>query len=67
MINYVHHLESTLGNPPFDSVKGVFIERPPLYPGSAFGIKNHVQIAIRKQACIKGVFRVPAQHLDPTA
>lgn len=63
VINYVHRLEDRDGRPPFDSVKGIFIEHPDLYPGSAFGIKNHIQIAIRNADCIKGVFRVPEQHL----
>ncbi len=63
-VNYAHYLEEQAGKPPFDSVKGVFVERPTLYPDSDLGIKNHIQIAVRNQACIKGVFRVPTQHLD---
>jgi hypothetical protein len=53
--------------PAFDTVKGIFIEAPELYPGSAFGSKNHIQIAVRNPACIKCVFRVPAADLDPSA
>jgi hypothetical protein len=67
VLNYLHYIQSVDGKPPFDSVKGVFIERPPLYVGSAFGVKNHIQIAVRNPDCIKGVFRVPASHLDPNA
>jgi hypothetical protein len=67
VINYLHYLQAEENKPAFDSVKGVFIETPDLYPGSAFGSKNHIQIAVRNQDCIKGVFRVPNSHLDPNA
>jgi hypothetical protein len=63
VINYLHRLEAKEKKAPFDSVKGIFIETPDLYPGSAFGSKNHIQIAIRSLNCIKGVFRVPTEHL----
>lgn len=67
VLNYLHRLQSQEGKPAFDTVKGVFIERPLLYQGSAFGVKNHIQIAVRNPDCIKGVFRVPASHLDSDA
>jgi hypothetical protein len=40
----------------FDSVRGVFIEGEDLYENSGFKEKNHIQIAIRNQECIKGFF-----------
>lgn len=40
----------------FDSVRGVFIEGEDLYESSGFKEKNHIQIAIRNQECIKGFF-----------
>jgi hypothetical protein len=65
VINYLHEIQKTAqSEQPFDSVKGIFIERPILYPGSAFCEKNHIQIAIRNPDCIKGVFRVPQNHID---
>ncbi len=67
VLNYLHWIRKEEGRQPFDTVKGIFIESPMLYEGSAFGTKNHIQIAIRNQACIKGVFRVPDSHLDPRA
>ncbi|ADW70378.1 hypothetical protein [Granulicella tundricola] len=67
VLNYVHRLQAEEGKSPFDTLKGVFIEKPTLYPGSAFGIKNHIQIAVRNPECIKGVFRVPDAHLNPSA
>jgi len=50
---------------PFDSVKGVFLsESGPIYEGSGFFTKTHIQICIRNPFCIKGVFRVPEDHLS---
>lgn len=67
VLNYLHYLQAEEQRPAFDTVKGIFIESPDLYPGSAFGAKNHVQIAVRNLDSIKGVFRVPDSHLDPSA
>lgn len=40
----------------FDSVRGVFQEGGPVYPGAGFREKSHIQIAIRNPNCIKGFF-----------
>lgn len=42
---------------PFDTVRGLFPEGEPAYPGAGFLRKTHTQIAVRNPACIKGVFR----------
>jgi len=65
VLNYLHRVRDG-SDSPFDTVKGIFTEDPLLYPGSAFGSKNHIQIAVRNPACIKGVFRVADADLDPT-
>lgn len=44
---------------PVDTVKGVFTEGAPAYPGAGFLEKTHIQIAVCHHSCIKGVFRVP--------
>ena len=41
---------------PFDTVRGMFTEGQRVYPGSGFRRKNHVQIAVRNTACIRGLF-----------
>jgi hypothetical protein len=41
----------------FDTVRGVFIEGPPLYPDAGFHQQNHIQICVRNPACIVGYFR----------
>ena len=51
--------------PPIDTIKGVFTEGPPAYPGAGFPEKTQIQIAVRNLRCIKGVFRVPAELMRP--
>jgi len=41
---------------PFDTVRGMFTEGRRVYPGSGFRKKNHVQIAVRNNSCIRGLF-----------
>lgn len=43
---------------PIDSVRGVFIEGPALYPNAGFRRKNHIQLCVRNTECIIGYFRV---------
>lgn len=62
VIEQVHLINEGIGLE-IDSVRGVFTEGSPVYPGSAFDQETHVQIAVRNLTCIKGVFRVPAAHL----
>lgn len=60
----MRHLHSILDNQPlegriiepFDTVRGMFPEGGRLYPGSGFARKSHVQIAVRNDDCIKGLF-----------
>ncbi|MGC4049622.1 MAG: hypothetical protein QM757_08930 [Paludibaculum sp.] len=61
----VRRLHSILADrqlPALDTIKGVFTEGDQAYPGAGFLEKTHVQIAVCSQACIKGVFRVPADQ-----
>jgi hypothetical protein len=44
---------------PFDSVRGMFREGQPVYPGGEFFEKSHTQIAVRSSFRIKGVFLPP--------
>jgi hypothetical protein len=67
VINHLHQIRASAKLPlqSFDSVKGVFlIEGGQLYEGSGFYNKTHIQICIRNPSCIKGVFRVPDEHLS---
>lgn len=62
VINHLHRMiesepEATRPAAPFDTVRGMFTEGSPLYKGSGFYERSHVQIAVRNDDCIKGVFR----------
>lgn len=63
VIRRVHEIQQTAGRPAIDTVKGLFVEGPPLYPGAGFATKTHVQIAVCNMSCIKGVFRVRPDDL----
>jgi hypothetical protein len=63
VINHLHSVRESAVLQPFDSVRGVFIEGEPLYPGSGFYQKTHIQICVRNTSLIKGVFRVPDNQL----
>jgi len=56
ILNYVHAATEKAGLEPFDTVRGVFVEGDPVYPGSEIYRKTHIQIAVRNAACIKAVF-----------
>jgi hypothetical protein len=63
VIQMVHKIRADRGDQPIDTVKGVFTEGRPIYEGSGFYERTHVQIAVRNPDCIKGVFRVPQAQL----
>ena len=65
VIRRLHTLLQDQGLPAINTIKGVFIEGTPLYAGSGFLEKTHLQIAVRSSHCIKGVFRVPKHQLSP--
>ena len=64
VIRRLHSIIEKAGRDPIDTVKGVFVEGQPIYPRSGFYEKTHIQIAVRKTDCIKGVFRVPESQLQ---
>ena len=58
VINFVHLLREREGLEAFDTVRGVFTEGLPLYPGAKILAKTHLQICVRNpEASIKGYFR----------
>jgi hypothetical protein len=40
----------------FDTARGVFTEGGPAFEGAGIQTKNHIQICIRNENCIKGFF-----------
>ena len=61
VIRRLHSILEAQDLPAVDTVKGVFIEGGPIYPGAGFDEKTHIQIVVRNQRCIKGVFRVSGE------
>jgi hypothetical protein len=59
VIRFLHLIRQDTESVPIDTVRGIFTEGDPIYDGSAFLEKTHVQIAVVNLDCIKGVFRVP--------
>lgn len=56
VIQQIHDCSQEVNGVEFDSVRGIFLEGPPPYPGSEFREKTHVQLCIRNPNCIKGYF-----------
>ena len=56
IIEATHQLNEKINEPPFDSVRGVFFEGPPIAEGSEIREQTHIQIAICNPNCIKGYF-----------
>jgi hypothetical protein len=41
----------------YQTVRGIFLEGGPAFPGSQIALKSHIQIAVRDRKCIAGFFR----------
>ena len=54
VINWLHR-ES--GQARFETVRGIFPEGGPAYPGAKIMKQTHIQIVVRNKRCILGVFR----------
>lgn len=63
VIRMFHTIRKDGGALPVDSVRGVFVEGSPIYQGSGFYAKTHIQVCVCNSECIKGVFRVPQRDL----
>jgi hypothetical protein len=56
VIEYTHSFLEQNNEPPYDSVRAVFPEGDPIYPGAGFNEKTHIQLCIINPDCIKGFF-----------
>lgn len=56
VIQQIHDFNRQEKKQMFDSVRGIFIEGEPVYSGSEFREKTHVQLCICNPNCIKGYF-----------
>jgi hypothetical protein len=69
VINYLHSMieqSGVNGTPlqPFDTVRGLFVEGDPIYPGARIYKKTHTQVSVVSPECILGLFRVPDSAPD---
>lgn len=64
VIQQIHDYNNQKKLPKFDSVRGVFVEGEPPYPGAEFREKTHVQICVVNPNCIKAVFRPLVPNKD---
>ena len=65
VIEMLHLMRQDDAMPPFQTVRGAFIEGPEIYPGSGVRERNHIQICVRDPRCIKGYFRVLREPRSP--
>ncbi|MDL2261339.1 hypothetical protein LJC08_03805 [Methanimicrococcus sp. OttesenSCG-928-J09] len=56
VIQQIHIYNGEAGVKLFDSVRGLFIEGEPVYNGSGFFNRTHIQICVRNPNSIKGYF-----------
>lgn len=56
VIDTLHGTREDMKMARYDSVRSAFQEGAPSYTGTEFRMKNHIQIAVRSPACIKGYF-----------
>jgi hypothetical protein len=56
VFNYLHRMMEENKQPPFDTIRGLFVEGDRAYPGSEIYKLTHSQIAVCNGASIRGVF-----------
>lgn len=56
VLNYLHQMMKDAGQPPFDTIRGLFVEGDRAYPGSEIYRLTHSQIAVCNESNIRGVF-----------
>ncbi len=59
VLNFVIPMMEAVEVQSIQTVRGVFQEGPPAFPGSEIRQKSHIQIAVRDSECILGYFRPP--------
>ena len=64
VVQQLHAIRKEAGAPPLDTVRGIFIEGQPIYEGSGFRDKTHVQICVCNPLAIRGIFRVPQSDME---
>ena len=58
IINHIHALRRSRGQPSYDAVRSHFVQGSPLLETAGFKRDTHVQLALRNQDCVLGYFMV---------
>jgi len=58
VINLIDQVTDFKQQPRYDTVRAPFLEGEHLYPGACFRDDTHMQICVRNNNCIKGLFHV---------
>jgi len=64
VITHLHEAMKEARLAEYDTVRALFPEGKELYPGAGFLKETHVQLAVRKNEQIRGVFRIPDHELS---
>ena len=56
MIEFLHASREEKDLPRYQTVRGFFVEGEPLYPGAGFRHQDHIQICVRDERSILGLF-----------
>lgn len=64
VVQQLHAIRREADAPPVDTVRGIFIEGEPIYPGAGLRDKTHIQICVCNPQAIRGVFRVPPTDME---
>ncbi len=56
VVETLHKSLQENNQPPYDTVRAMFVEGSELYDGAGFRDKNHIQLCVRNPNCIKGFF-----------
>ena len=56
VIDYTLHSLAQAEGIKYQTVRGVFLEGKPAFPGSKIALKSHIQVAVKDPACIVGYF-----------
>lgn len=66
VIKYVHETNKRLNIPAYDTIRSAFLEGEPIYPGSNFTNRLHIEICVLKPELIKGYFLPrPIEEFNP--
>jgi hypothetical protein len=64
VLQTLHELRKEAGRPPFDTVRGFFLEGRELYPAAGFRELDHIQICVCTASKVIGYFLARAADVE---